>query len=420
MLTRRRYLLALTSGQQAYADQVAATCRAVWNIALEQRHEYRRRGAFIGFAEQCRQLADAKRDEPWLGEAPSHCLQQALMDLDRACKRHGTFRVHWRAIRKWTPSFRFPDGPRIHVRRLNRRWGTVRLPKFGEVRFRWTRNIGGQIRNVTVIFDGGRWYVSFCIEDGLIASEPNGKPPVGVDRGAAIAVATSDGWLHDRDFTTPGEAERLRRLQRQVRRCHKGSNRRRAVVAKIGRLKARERARRADFCAWTANRLTRDHGLVAIEDLRTSSMTRTARGTVETPGRNVRQKAGLNRSILSKGWHILGAALEHKARYNGSQIIKVNPAYTSVTCSACGTVDGEARESQARFACRSCGHAENADVNAAKNILAAGLAVTGRGDFGVARSVKRQPPGEPHGHPRNPGSLDPGGCQISPTDAFAA
>lgn len=134
-----------------------------------------------------------------------------------------------------------------------------------------------------------------------------------------------------------------------------------------------------------------DHGLVVIEDLRICNMTASAKGTLAEPGRNVRQKAGLNRAILDKGWYGFARALEHKARYNGSEIIEINPAFTSQRCSACGTVDGESRESQARFACRSCGHTENADVNAAKNILAAGLAVTGRGDLGVARSVKRQP-----------------------------
>lgn len=394
MLTGRRYLLAFTPEQEAYAERVAGICRAVWNTGLEQRREYRRRGAYISYAEQARQMAEAKKDEPWLAEAPSHCLQEALADLDRACRQRGTFKVRWRSARKWVPSFRFPDRQQIRVRRLNRRWGAVRLPKFGEVRFRWTRVIGGQIRNATVRCDDGRWYVSFCAKDDLVASEPNGKPPVGVDRGVAVAVATSDGWLRDRTFVTSGEAKRLRRLQQQLSRCRKGSNRRKACRAKITALNARIRVRRADFCAWTADRLTRDHGLVVIEDLRIGNMTHSAKGTLAEPGRNVRAKAGLNRGILTKGWYAFGVTLEHKARYNGSEIVKVPAAYTSQRCSACGHVDANSRESQARFVCTACGYAENADVNAAKNILAAGLAVTGRGDLGVARSVKRQPPVE--------------------------
>ncbi|MGV2386714.1 MAG UNVERIFIED_CONTAM: transposase, partial [Thermobifida fusca] len=101
---------------------------------------------------------------------------------------------------------------------------------------------------------------------------------------------------------------------------------------------------------------------------------------------------GLNRAILAKGWGKLLTALEHKARYNGSRILRVPPAFTSQTCHACGHCAPDNRESQAVFRCRACGHQDNADVNAAKNILAAGLAVTGRGDLAVGRSVKRQPP----------------------------
>ncbi|MDF5754444.1 transposase [Spongiactinospora sp. TRM90649] len=392
MLTGRRYPLAFTPEQEEFAELIGDACRVVWNTALEQRRTYRQRGAFIGYVEQARQMAEAKKDVPWLAEAPSHTLQQTLRDLDKACKRHGTFKVRWRSKRKNAPTFRFPDPRHLAVERLSRRWGRVRLPKFGWVRFRWTRPLGGELRNATVLKDGGRWHVSFCVEDGLVESTPNGRPAVGVDRGVAVAVATSDGRMRDRDFVTPGEAARLRRLQRKLARQRKSSNRRAATKAKIGRLNARIRARRTDFVAWTANRLTRDHGLVAVEDLKVRNMTASVKGTLAEPGRNVRQKAGLNRSILAKGWGGLLTALEHKARHNGSRIVRVPPAYTSQTCAACGHRAPENRESQAVFRCRACGHQANADVNAAKNILAAGLAVTGRGDLAVRRSAKRQPP----------------------------
>ncbi|MEU8274550.1 RNA-guided endonuclease InsQ/TnpB family protein [Microbispora bryophytorum] len=240
--------------------------------------------------------------------------------------------------------------------------------------------------------DGGRWYVSFRVEDGLAESTPNGGPPVGVDRGVQVAVATSDGWMRDRRFITPGEAARLKRLQQQLARRRKGSNRRAATKAKIGMLNARIRNRRTDFVAWTADRLTRSHELVIVEDLKVTNMTVSAKGAREAPGSRVRQKAGLNRAILAKGWGGLLTTIEHKARYNGSRIVRVPAAYTSQCCSACGRVDAKSRESQAVFVCTSCAYTGNVDVNAAKNILAAGLAVTGRGDLAFGRSVKRQPP----------------------------
>ncbi|MCW3818244.1 transposase [Micromonospora sp. DR5-3] len=399
MLTGRRYLLALTGEQAVYAEQVGAVCRAVWNTALEQRRAYRRRGGFIGYDEQARQMAEAKKDPDcaWLADVPSHTLQQTLRDMERACKTHGTWKVRWRSKTRTAPSFRFPDPKQIGVRRLNRRWGEVRLPRFGSVRFRWTRPLGGTIRNATVSRDGGRWYISFCVEDGVAEAAPNGKPPVGVDRGVAVAVATSDGDLDDRAFVTPGEAARLKRLQQRLSRSlrvhgrNRGSKRRDATRAQLGRLNARIRARRADFAAQTAVRLVREHGMVAVEGLRIKNMTVSAKGTVEQPGRNVKAKAGLNRAILAKGWGGFLLKLEHAARYHGAKIEKVNPAYTSQTCNACKHVAAESRESQAVFRCVACGHQDHADVNAAKNILAAGLAVTGRGDLAEGQSVKRQP-----------------------------
>ncbi|MFG2075620.1 RNA-guided endonuclease InsQ/TnpB family protein [Nonomuraea maritima] len=392
MLTGRRYLLALTAEQEEFAEKIGDACRTVWNTALEQRREYRRRGGFIGYVEQARQMAEAKKDFPWLSEAPSHTLQQTLRDLEKACKTHGTFKVRWRSKHKSAPTFRFPDPKHIAVERISRRWGRVKLPKLGWVRFRWTRPLGGNLRNATVLKDGGRWYISFCVEDGLVASVPNGGPPVGVDRGVAIAVATSDGQMRDRKFVTPGEAARLRRLQQRLDRQKKGSNRRAATRAKFARLNARVRNRRTDFLAWTANQLTRDHGMVVVEDLKIRNMTASAKGSPAEPGTHVRAKGGLNRAILAKGWGGLLFSLEHKARYNGSRIVRVPPAYTSQTCNSCGHCAPENRESQAVFRCRACGHQANADINAACNILAAGLAVTGRGDLAVGRSAKRQPP----------------------------
>ncbi|MFU8874288.1 RNA-guided endonuclease InsQ/TnpB family protein [Micromonospora sp. SL4-19] len=400
MLIGRRYLLAFTESQATYAEQVGAACRAVWNTALEQRREYRRRGAWINYNEQARQMAEAKKDPAcaWLAEAPSHTLQQTLRDLEQACKAHGTWKVRWRSKTRTAASFRFPDPKHIMARRLSRRWGEVRLPKFGPVRFRWTKPLGGTIRNATVSRDGGRWYISFCVEDGVAEAAPNGKPPIGVDRGVAVAVATSDGGLDDRAFVTAGEAARLKRLQQRLSRSlrvhgrNRGSKRREKTRGEISRLNARIRHRRADFVTQKAVQVVRDHGLVAVEGLRIKNMTASAKGTIEQPGRNVRQKAGLNRAILSKGWGGFLLKLEHAARYHGAHIEKVNPAYTSQTCHACKHIAPESRESQAVFRCVACGHQDHADVNAAKNILAAGLAVTGRGDLGATRSAKRQPP----------------------------
>jgi putative transposase len=393
VLAGRRYRLTFTPEQAEFAERVGTLCRSVWNTALEQRRAYRQRGQWMNYVEQARQLAEAKKDFPWLAEAPSHVLQQTLGDLDSACHEHGTWNVKWRSGRRWLPSFRFPHGPGITVERLGRKTGRIKLPKFGWVRFRWSRPPVGQIRSATVSRRGGRWYISILVEDGRTTPEQHAVPEaaVGVDRGVAAAVATSDGELFDQVFATPGEQRRIRRLQQRLARQDKQSRRRKSVRAKLNALHSRIKARRNDFAARIACVLATGNAVVAVEDLQVKSMTRSATGTVADPGRNVRQKSGLNRAILDKGWHALELALRNKARYTGTKIVTINPAYTSQTCYGCKHVDPKSRESQAVFRCTACGHQDHADVNAAKNILAAGLAVTGRGDLAIRRSVKRQP-----------------------------
>ncbi|MEV6336868.1 transposase [Nocardia vinacea] len=393
MLTGRRYRVELTADQAEYAEHVGGICRSVWNTALEQRREYRRRDAWINYPQQAKELVEAKVEHGWLKDAPSHCLQQTLMDLDKACRMHGTFGVRWRSGRRWQPSFRFPDPKQLQVQRLGRRRGRVKLPKLGWVQFRWSRSLGGAIRSATLCRDGRHWYVSFLVEDGIVAPERHmSTATAGVDRGVAVAVATSDGRLYDREFTTRGEGKRYRRLQQKLARQKKRSINYKRTIAALRAVKRREVNRRADFNAWVANRVANRYGLVALEALRIQNMTASARGTIAEPGRNVGQKSGLNRAILQKGWHRFELALANAARYTGARIVKVPAAYTSLTCSRCRTIDPESRESQAVYRCRSCGYSENADVNAAKNIRRRAV-VTACGDLGTGRSVKQEPAG---------------------------
>ncbi|MEU3306058.1 RNA-guided endonuclease InsQ/TnpB family protein [Nocardiopsis sp. NPDC055551] len=398
MLTGRRYRLALTDDQEAMCTEFGDICRAVWNTALDQRRQYvdrhtrGRNGEFCGYHLQAGQLAEAKAEETWLKAAPSHVLQQTLKDLDRACREKGTFKVRWRAKHRWMPSFRFPAGNLITMEKLNRKWSRAKLPKLGWVRLRSSRPIGGTIRSATVSRKGGHWSVSFLVEDGLFTPEHHPGTPVGVDRGVAVAATLSTGEFHDRPFVTDGEKSRHMRLQRKLSRQKKGSTNRTKTLKAMGRITTRAVDRRGDFTAQTAHTLTTRHSTVVLEDLRTTNMTASASGTVEAPGRQVRQKAGLNRAILDKGWHRLELALRNAARETGTQIVLVDPAYTSQTCHRCLHVDPKSRKSQAVFECTRCGHRCHADVNAAKNILrAAGHAVPACGDLAVRRSVKQEP-----------------------------
>ncbi len=166
--------------------------------------------------------------------------------------------------------------------------------------------------------------------------------------------------------------------------CSRDASRGRAAIA---RLRARETDRRKDWAEKTSTGIARQFDVIRVENLKITNMTRSAKGTRENPGRNVRAKAGLNRGILRSGWGLLVRRLEEKAP---GRVEKVKPHYTSQRCSACGQVDQGSRESQAVFRCTACGFAVHADVNAAKNI-AAGHAVTARGGDGAARPVNREP-----------------------------
>jgi putative transposase len=263
-----------------------------------------------------------------------------------------------------------------------------------------SRSLDGEvIRSATLSRDGKHWFVSFLVDDGLQTPAEHAEPgrAVGVDRGVVVAVATSDGELRDRDFLTAGERRRVRRLQRKLSRCAgRGRNRDKARAA-LGVIRARERRRRRDFCAQTAHELTVGNALVAVEDLKTKQMTRSAKGNTTEPGRNVKAKSGLNR-VLAKGWHQFALALKSAARYSGTRVVVVPAAFTSLRCSACGHVDPKSRDSQAVFRCTHCSRpAEHADVNAAKNILAAGLAVVACEDNACPSRQAESPKQEPAG-----------------------
>jgi putative transposase len=270
---------------------------------------------------------------------------------------------------------------------VSRKVGQVWVPKAGWVRFRWSRAVPEGAKSYRVTMDrAGRWHVAFAVIPAPVPAPGNGQA-VGIDRGVAVSAALSTGEMLHCPALTGQERTRLRRLQRKLARAKWGSNRRGRVRHAIARLRARERDRRTDWAEKVSTDIARRFDVIRVEDLQIGNMTRSAKGTRENPGRNVRQKAGLNRGILASGWGLLVRRLEDKAP---GRVEKVKPHYTSQRCSACGQVDRDSRESQAVFRCTACGYAHNADVNAAISI-AAGHAVTARRGDGVARPVNREP-----------------------------
>jgi transposase len=385
-----RYRLVPSPAQEAVLREHCGHARYVWNLAVEQHRHWRLgRKSAPGYLEQCRQLTAARAEHPWLAAGSQMVQQQALRDFAQAMANYlgGTHdRPSWRKAGR-DEGFRIVAVRPGHVRRLSRRVGEVRVPKAGWVRFRWSRPVPPEVKSYRVTLDrAGRWHIAFAAIPEPIAGPGNGQT-VGIDRGVAVSAALSTGEL----LTAPGLSarrnKRLRRLQRRLARAKRGSNRRARVKLTVARLRAREADARKDWAEKASTDIARRFDMIRVEDLRIRSMTRTAKGTAGAPGQNVRQKAGLNREILRSGWGLLARRLEDKAP---GRMEKIRPAFTSQRCSACGHVDAESRESQARFECTTCGFADHADVNAARNI-AAGHAVTARGGDGVARPVNREP-----------------------------
>ena len=388
-----RYRLLPTPAQLVVLRDHCGHARYVWNLAVEQHAHWRPgRGNAPGYLEQCRQLTQARAENPWLAAGSQTVQQQALRDFTRAMTAffdpaNPAGRPSWRKAGR-DEGFRVVGrGGQWDVRRVSRHVGQVWVPKVGWVRFRWSRAVPPGAKSYRVTMDrAGRWHVAFAVIPAPVPAPGNGQV-VGIDRGVAVSAALSTGQLLRCPALTGRERTRLRRLQRTLARAKRDSNRRGRVKHAIARLRARERDRRKDWAEKASTGIARRFDVIRVEDLKIGNMTRSARGSRENPGRNVRAKAGLNRGILGSGWGPLVRRLQDKAP---GRVEKIKPHYTSQRCSACGQVDRDSRESQAVFRCTACGFACNADVNAAKSI-AAGHAVPARGGDGAARPVNREP-----------------------------
>ena len=389
-----RFRLYATDEQEALFRQFSGVCRLVYNLALEQRRDWWRpfkenTGFGISVSSQCRELTTLRAEFDWISAVSIIPQQQALRDLEKAYQNFFAGRADYPSPRKRgiNDSFRF-SGRDCQFLKLNAKWAAVKLPKIGEVKFRLTRDIPGTVKNVTVSLDALGWHVVFSTEAEHETPE-NFGPAVGIDRGVTRTIAMSNGTFRD----IPKERLKLlnRRARKQARklsRCKRGSNRRIVARKMLARTKAKAARLRLHWNHERTTEIAATYGVVVIEALKTQNMTASAKGTVAEPGRNVKQKTGLNRAILENGWHQFEVLLSYKLSERGGELRKVNPAYTSQQCSCCGAIDPKSRESQSVFKCGHCGHVANADHNAARNILLAGTQPAPR--IAVRRPKKRE------------------------------
>ncbi|MDT0479605.1 RNA-guided endonuclease InsQ/TnpB family protein [Streptomyces doebereineriae] len=384
----------------AQAEQMLLHCahaRYVWNLAVEQHAHWKPgRKSAPGFAEQCRQLTEARRENEWLAAGNADVQQQALNDFAKAKNSRftsGFGEPTWRKKYKHegfrvigtdrVPEYE-PDGRAklnhktgkqvlgrsVVVRQLNRRWAQVKVPGCGWVRFRLSaRGKGAQLpaaKTFRVTCRNGQWHAAFAVIPESTPAPGTGEV-IGIDRGVTITAALSDGRKLNCPQLTVKERAQIRKHERRAARAPKGSEQKTFEYAKVAKLKAREANRRKDWCEKTSTMFACRFDLIRFEKLNIKSMTRSAKGTLEQPGANVRQKAGLNRGILAQGWGLLRRRTEHKAP---GRVEDVPAPYTSLRCSACGWIEKKSRKSQADFVCVSCGFTCNADENASINVAA--------------------------------------------------
>lgn len=415
MLIRKAYRFRLypTAEQERQFRQFSGCARAVYNAALQQRElayrptanarnelewaewtdkrgegreGYRRRHLAtvttpkdrrLNYVSQANELPACKRALPWLKDAPSHALQAALKDLDRAFQNFFAGRADYPTprLKSQGDSFRLPE-----LRTdFDPRGDHIRIAKVGLVKWVAHREMRGVPKNCTITREGNWWFASVQCELEIDDPVPTQTGAVGVDIGVAEPLALSDGTFPAFNKITKRHKRRKRILAQAAARKRKGSNNQRKAYAKLRAYEAHLARRRKDSAHKATTQIVSDNAIIAIEDLKVSNMTASAKGTTAKPGRMVKQKSGLNREILAVAPHQIRQMLEYKAAWAGVEVVAVPAHHTSQQCAECGHTHKDNRKNQATFACIECGHTTNADTNAARNILSRALGTTPTG-----------------------------------------
>jgi putative transposase len=391
LLKRRfghRARLALTSAQARLIDDQAHAARAMWNLLHDWWQMLPKDKRTLAAADAA--IRQARGEIDWLAVLPAQAAQAVLKTYVQAWKNCWDGRAdepNFKARLRTVMSVDIPQGRDLHIRRVHRRWGVVNIPKVGCVRFRWTRdlpvskraNIGNRITGARLVKDALGWHIAFRVQSMEPKPEPHTGPEVGIDMGVTVPMALSDGnTKRHGEWLTEKEAVKLLRLEQRAahrKDCwqpgQRTSNRLKRTYDQIASLRARAKRRASDWQHRTTTDIARTYGVIVVEDLAIPNMVKSAKGTVETPGKRVTQKSGLNRGISEEAWGRAVTMLVYQAARHGGALHKVSAPGTSQRCSACGVTTLGSRKSQAMFICQNsdCGWVGNADHNAARNIL---------------------------------------------------
>lgn len=235
------------------------------------------------------------------------------------------------------------------------------------------RNFDGEIKNVTFSKIGDCIYVSLQLKQSITLPENIKESSIGIDLGVKCLINTSDNEIFEPLETYDIWQVKLKKAQRKLAKSVKFSNNFKRLKIKINKLHRKISQIRLDYLHKISTYLVNNHANIIVEKLNVKNMTKSAKGDSNNHGKNVKQKSGLNRSILEQGWSIFKTLLKYKSTWYNSHFEEVNPKNTSLKCCQCGKVHKNNRQQQAVFKCTQCGFTLNADFNAALNILYLGL-----------------------------------------------
>lgn len=399
MIIRKAYKFRLKPDQAQLAklQSFAGHCRFVWNKVLAlnlKRLEEKSPLIWYHEADFWSKLWKNSDDYHFLKEVPAHCIQQKLKDLDKAFRSGFNKNEPLKRIPRFKKKgmgdgFRFPEPKHIKVE--NRK---IKLPKLGWIKFYQSQAIDGEIKNATVTCYAGHWYVSVQVELNISTPKHKSTSAVGIDMGIKKYIALSSGEYADPIHPFKKYQDKLRKAQRRLAKQQKFSENWKKQKKRIQKIHSKIAHVRKDFQHKLSTKLSNSHAMIVVEALTISNMSRSASGTLDSPGKSVKAKSGLNKSILDQAWGEFKRQISYKLVWKGGIYLEVPAPYTSQTCSVCGQKDKASRQSQERYICIGCGYQENADINAAKNILAAGHAVLACGEDTLVTSVKQEPLGK--------------------------
>jgi putative transposase len=391
-----KFRLNTTSEQSQKMIEFAGMNRFVWNKALSiNLFRLENKQSMLWYNELAFWLKLWKSSEEYgfLKQCHSQPLQQTLKNLEKAFKdgfdkKQPLKRIPTFKKKGTSDSFRYPQGVKV-----DQACNKVFLPKIGWVKYRNSRQVVGDVKNMTISRKGKHWYVSIQTEYEADMKRHVSTSMIGLDVGITRFVTLSDGSYVEPLNSFRKLSKKLAFEQRKLSKKVRFSANWKKQKQRISKIHETIAYARHDFLHKTSTQISNSHAMIVVEDLKVKNMSKSAKGNAEKPGKNVKAKSGLNKSILDQGWGMFVSFLEYKQAWSGGDVLKVNPQYTSQTCLSCSHVSKNNRKTQSKFECTECGFKANADLVGALNVLERGHRLLACGVETLVSSVKQEPVG---------------------------